>query len=261
MINLHPNKLARNIFLFILCVLAIGWAVTGLDLNSRMLSGGLRGLYDFIKLSFPLDFSILPSLINPFFQTFQIAIISIFFSTLFGLIIAPFAASNLIKNKILCQMVKTLLGILRGVPPLLYALIFVATVGLGPLAGALGLILHCTGAIGRFFSEAMEAVNMSAIESMKIDGANKFQVYIHGVIPGCGEYIVGYILYYFEYCIRTSTILGLVGAGGLGYKLISDMRLFRYDRAVVTFLVILAVIIIIDRISLLIRKSFIKNNF
>ena len=243
----QDNGLFKKIIIFITVIAVVVWAFIGLDIEFR---GGVQGFVDFVTLMFPPDFSILPELVTPFFQTFQIAIVAIFFSPIIALVIAPFAASNLTKNKTICYTMKTILGILRGIPPLLYALVFVSTVGLGPFAGALALIFHVVGALGRFFSDSMESVNMSAIEAMRIDGANKLQIYIYGVIPGVGEYILGYILYFFEYCVRTSAILGLVGAGGLGYKLIADMKLFQYDRSIVTFMVILVIIIVMDKVNL-----------
>ncbi len=144
---------------------------------------------------------------------------------------------------------------------MLYALIFVAITGLGPFAGVLALTCHCVGTLGRFFSESIEAIDMKPIESMKIDGAGKLRELIYGYVPGALEHILGYILYYLEYNVRTGTILGLVGAGGIGHHLMMSIHLFKYQEMATIMIIIVTVIVIMDRVSSYFRAKIIAEKY
>ena len=207
----------------------------------------------------PPDSSVLPKLWQPLAETFQIAIIAIIFSTIIGLPFSFFAAKNIMPNVTIYRVARATLGILRGIPPLLYAMLFVSMVGLGPFAGVLALTFHCIGAMGRFFSEAIENINPEIINVGKAAGANKLKIAIHIIIPELGALIIGYILYYFEYNVRTSTILGLVGAGGIGLHLMTGIHLFRYGEVATIMLVIVSVITTMDWLSTMVRTRIIKG--
>ncbi|GAI24873.1 unnamed protein product, partial [marine sediment metagenome] len=115
------------------------------------------------------------------------------------------------------------------------------------------------GALGRYFSEAVENINPEIIDAAKATGANRIKTIVHAVIPELAALIVGYILYYFEYCVRTGTILGLVGAGGIGLQLMISIHLFKYGEVATILLVIIAIIVIMDRLATMARTRLIEG--
>lgn len=257
-----PRYLPRYLGLVAL-IAVIVWAARGAEVSVTNIVSGVPNIVDYlaqmIPPSVPPSDSILSWLGQPLAETFQISIMAIIFATIIALPFSFLAARNIMPNGVIYQMARGVLGILRGIPPLLYALLFVSMVGLGPFAGVLALTLHCIGALGRYFSEAVENINPEIINAAKATGANKIQAIVHAVIPELAALIVGYILYYFEYCVRTSTVLGLVGAGGIGLQLMISIHLFKYGEVATIMLVIITIIIIMDRLSVMTRTRFIKG--
>ncbi|GAH22769.1 unnamed protein product, partial [marine sediment metagenome] len=167
------------------------------------------------------------------------------------------AAKNVMPVGVIYQVMRTVLGILRGIPPLLYAIMFVAMVGLGPFAGVLALVAHSVGAMGRFIAEAIENINPEIPNAAKATGANKLKIIVYAIVPEVRVLMFGYILYYFEYMVRTSTVLGLVGAGGIGFLLMTYLHLFQYDKVATILLVIVIVITVMDKCSAMVRARLV----
>jgi len=214
---------------------------------------GIPNILRYLGTMFPIAWYKIPSLMIPLRESVEIAVVSIAWASLGALILGLMGARNIAPNW-MYQIARSFLNALRGIPALLYALIFVSMVGLGPFPGVLGLICHCIGALGRYFAEAFEATDIEPVEAAKVDGANKLQIIWYVLIPNVGHLLIGYILYYFEYCVRTSTLLGLVGAGGIGVPLIISIRLFRTQEVAATLLVILTMVFLMDRMSAAIRR-------
>lgn len=240
-------------------ILLFAWAVQGAASDLPRVIAGLSYALDYLRGMWPPDFSILPTLVGPLRETLQMAIVA---TTLSALIAGPLsfmAARNTSPNIVLYGGVRSVINGLRAIPTLLWALLFVAMAGLGPLAGVFALTCHCVGTLGKYFSEAIEAIGRETIEmmeAMRVDGANEWQVLFHGVLPAVLPLFIGYILYYFEYNVRVGTVLGLVGAGGVGLHLTMAIRLFRRQQTLTIVLVIMAAVMIVDRSSRLIRKRF-----
>ncbi len=244
---------------FLVLVAIVVWAIEGAEVSIANIVTGVPNILDYLGRMIPPSGSILSKLGQPLAETFQIAIMAIIFATIIALPVSFLAARNIMPSGVIYQTVRTILGILRGIPPLLYALLFVSMVGLGPFAGVLALTLHCIGTLGRFFSEAVENINPEVIDAAKATGANKIKTIIHAVIPELAALILGYILYYFEYNVRTGTILGLVGAGGIGLQLMISIHLFKYGEVATIMLVIIAIIVIMDRLSVMARTRLIRG--
>jgi len=215
---------------------------------------GVPNILRYLSEMWPMAWDKVPSLIGPMRESIEIAVVSIAWASLGALFIGLLAAKNVSPSPWLYQAARSLLNALRGIPSLLYALIFVSMVGLGPFPGVLGLVFHCIGAMGRYFAEAFESADMEPIEAAKVDGASRVQIIWFVLIPNVGHLLIGYVLYYFEYCIRTSTLLGLVGAGGIGVPLLVSLRLFRTGEVAVELLMILTVVFILDRFSAVVRS-------
>ncbi len=141
----------------------------------------------------------------------------------------------------------------------MWALLFVAMVGLGPFPGVLALTVHLVGALGKYFSEAIEDANQDLVVAIASTGANRIQTVYYGIVPQIRTLFVGYTFYYLEHSFRAATVLGLVGAGGIGIELINSIRLFKNQEVLTTLIVMVVTVILIDRTSAFIRMRFITG--
>jgi len=249
----------RRGFGLLALVAVVAWAVRGAEVSATNIVRGVPNILDFLANMVPPSGGILTKLGEPLAETFQIAIMATIFATIIAIPLSFLAARNLMPIGVIYQTTRAILGILRGIPPLLYALLFVSMVGLGPFAGVLALTCHCIGTLGRYFSEAYENMNPELINAAKATGANKMQTIIHAIIPEVSALLIGYVLYYFEYNVRTGTVLGLVGAGGIGLQLMISIHLFKYGEVATIMLVIIAIIVIMDRLSVMARTRLIRG--
>jgi len=216
---------------------------------------GFPNIVQYIASMWPPAWAKVPSLLKPLGESLAIALVATFWASLGAVVMGLCAARNVCPWPWLYHGARMVLNVLRGIPSLLYALLFVSMVGLGPFPGVLGLVFHCTGAMGRYFAEAFEAADMEPIEAAKVDGASRFQIVVHVLLPGTSYLLISYVLYYLEYCVRSSTMLGLVGAGGIGVPLLVSIRLFRPKEVAACMLVILAAVFLMDRGSAVIRRK------
>jgi phosphonate transport system permease protein len=150
-----------------------------------------------------------------------------------------------------------LVSLFRTVPDHVWALLFVASVGLGPFAGALAIMVHTTGFCGRFFAEAMEEVDQGPQEALRALGAGRPAIVVCAVMPVTLPSFITTSLYSLEKATRSSVILGLLGAGGIGIELKAAMDMFRYDQAATTILMIFALVIVVEHISAVVRHRVI----
>lgn len=252
-------KSLRKYFGFVAIIVIVAWAVQGAEVSATNIVTGFPNILNYLGRMIPPSASILTKLGQPIAETFQIAIIAIVLASVIAVPLSFPAARNVTTNEIIYQVVRAILGILRGIPPLLWALLFVAMVGLGPFAGVLALTCHVVGSMGRFMSEAIENINPEVIDAAKATGASKTQIIIHAVIPELAALILGYILYFSEYNVRTSTVLGLVGAGGIGTQIIISVHLFQYGEVATIMLILIAIIVTMDRLSVILRTILIRG--
>jgi phosphonate transport system permease protein len=141
------------------------------------------------------------------------------------------------------------LNVTRGVNEIILALIFVAAVGLGPFPGVLALALHGAGMLGKFFAESIEEIDQGPIEALRSTGAGPIQTIVFGVIPQVVTAWIAVVLYRFETNLRQATVLGMVGAGGIGFELVGSMKLFQYNDTATCIVVIVAMVMAADFIS------------
>ena len=172
----------------------------------------------------------------------------------FALPVALLAARNTTPAKPLYFLARGLIALARVVPDLVWALIFVTAVGLGPFPGALAIVIHSLGMMGRLFAETIEDIDMGPVEALTMTGAGRLAVFSHAVIPTVMPSLLGITLYRLDENIRSSLILGFVGAGGIGFQLLTAMNLFQYRT--VSMLLILTFIIVVgaERISAALRQ-------
>jgi phosphonate ABC transporter permease subunit PhnE len=187
--------------------------------------------------------------------TLQIATLGSLLAALLALPLALLAARNLGAPRPLALAARALLGAARAVHTLVFGLLLVGIVGLGPVAGILAIALHSMGSYGKLHAEAIEALDMAAVDAVRATGAGPMQVFFHGVWPAVLPQWVGSHLYVWEFNIRDSTVLGLIGAGGLGLLISEATSLFQWGRLATLLLAVVALVAAFDAISRRVRQA------
>lgn len=233
--------------------LALGWllywSADGAQLSWGELANGMPQIGDFLARSVPPDWSMLSRLWAPALETVQIAIWGTLLSVLLALPLSFVAANNLHGWHWLRRITRQFLNVVRSINELILALVFVSAVGLGPFPGVLALALHGMGMLGKFFAEAIEEIDGGPLQALRSAGASPLQVIAFGVIPQAITAWIAVVLYRFEVNLRSATVLGMVGAGGLGFELVASLKLFRYQETATCIIVITAMVILADLIS------------
>ena len=206
-----------------------------------------------IKMMNP-DWSYVTAVITPILQTIQMALVGTLLGTIIAVPFSLLAARNLMKNTVVRGIVRFFLNLVRALPDLLLAALFVAIVGIGPMAGVGALTIFSFGMISKFY-EAIETIDEGPIEALTAAGANSLQTIVFAVIPQVFNQFLSYFLYTLEINVRASTVLGYLGAGGVGLFLSQTLSMFRYDRTAVVILAILVVVVIVDGISNRLREA------
>ncbi len=215
---------------------------------------GVHGMADIIGRSLPPDFDqFLPSL-QPALETIDLAIFGTVFGVILAFPLAVLAAANVTPARWLYVAARIVISICRVVPDLVWALLFVTAVGLGPFPGALALAVHSIGMLGRLFAEVIEDMDMGPVEALTLTGASRMQVFTHAVVPGVLPSLLGISLFRFDENLRSSLVLGFVGAGGIGFQLLTAMNLFQYQT--VSYLIIITFVLVVcaERFSAFLRK-------
>lgn len=203
---------------------------------------GAHGMADIISRAMPPAFDQFVPNLWPMLETVDLALFGTVFGVLMAFPLAVLAAANVTPARPLYHVARGLIGITRAVPDLVWALLFVTAVGLGPFPGALALAVHSVGMLGRLFSEVIEDMDMGPVEALTLTGAGRLQVFSHAVVPGVLPSLLGISLYRFDENLRSSLVLGFVGAGGIGFQLLTAMNLFQYRT--VSFLLIVTFVLV-----------------
>lgn len=244
---------ARNVLGVAVAVVFLLWSFQGAGFNFQKLGEGTINMANFIGRLFPPDFSKIGLIIELLIETVQMAIVSTVLGAILSLFIAMAAASNL-APKWVYYPARWTMNVIRAIPDLVFALMFVSAVGLGPFAGILAMTLGSIGSIGKIYAEAMESVDNGPIVAMKSVGASHRQVIQYGVLPQAAPLLVSYTLLLFEGSVRGATMLGLVGAGGIGLELTTAMRMYDYGHLSAIIISIIVVVTVIDQASAFIRR-------
>ena len=207
---------------------------------------------DFLKP----DFSDIRMFVAKMLETVEMALWGTFLSTLCGIPFALLSSSNIAPFWIV-QPARRLMDAARAINELVFAILFVAAVGLGPLAGVMALFVHNLGIISKLFSEAVEAIDQRPVEGIRSTGAGYLHEIIYGVIPQVLPLWTSLTLYRFETNVRSATVLGIVGAGGIGFTFYESFRAFQYPRASAIILVIVVAVSLIDLLSARLRRRLI----
>ena len=239
----------------IVVIAAICFWQTGL-LDIVRLGEGIPAIGVLFGEMFPPNFSDGGSWILPVIDTLAMSVAGTVLAIVMSIPIAFLAAENTTPHPVVYRIARTVLNTLRSIPELIMGIVFVAAVGFGALPGVLALGLHSVGMIGKFFAESIEHAHAAPIEAAKAAGASPIQVITHGVLPQVIPHFMDVAMYRWEYNFRASTVMGMVGAGGIGLELMSSLRIMQYNEVSAILLVILTLVTVVDGLSGALRRRF-----
>lgn len=278
---LSPWPKIRFQSLLTLGVIAVAllWGLNGTNASPAEFVAGVPNIIDFIGRLFPPRFDItpipitFPAMVQPVFgeqitlmlprvipyliETLQMALIGTLLAVVLALPVGLLAARNTAPHPLVYQFIRFVLNVNRAVPDIIFALIFVAAVGLGPFGGVLAIAVGSVGSLAKLYAESIEAIDPQQVLAVRATGAHDSQAFIYGVVPQALPLIASYSLLYFEHNVRSATILGLVGAGGVGFILTKYISLFQYRDLMGALIFIIIMVTIIDRFSDYLRAKVI----
>ena len=238
----------------IMLVLALSW--DGADMRPGDLVQYSGNMVRFLDGFFPPDFHQWPDFLEEMLVTVQIAVWGTALSVICAIPLGILCASNVVPWWVF-QPVRRLMDAFRAINEMVFAMLFVVAVGLGPFAGVLALWIHTTGILAKLFSEAVEAIDPRPVEGIRATGASLLHEVIFGVIPQVLPLWISYSLYRFESNVRSATVLGIVGAGGIGYMLYENIRGFYYAETAAILIIIVGTVSLLDLFSQVLRRRFI----
>ncbi|KGF25937.1 MULTISPECIES: phosphonate ABC transporter, permease protein PhnE [Staphylococcus] len=257
----HKQKIIKNWIIAIVVLAIIAWGFVGmpaLELKSKsieILKSIFNGLFhpDWGYVYIPAGEDLLRGLL----ETFAIAVIGTFIAAIICIPFAFIGARNLIKVRPVTGITKFILSVIRVFPEIVMALIFIKAVGPGSFSGVLALGIHSVGMLGKLFVEDIERLDFTSVEALKASGANKTKTLIFAVIPQILPSFLSLVLYRFELNLRSASILGLIGAGGIGTPLIFALQTRSWDRVGIILIGLVIMVAIVDLISGAIRKRIV----
>ena len=217
---------------------------------------GLPNLIIILEELNDVELSLIETALWSMFETIQMAFIGTVVGAAISLPLSMLAARNL-NSKIVSGSIRAILAAVRTFPSILWAILFVIMVGLGPFAGVLAIIMYTIGFMTKLQYESIEAVDSDPMDAVNSIGVSKWQLIRYVVVPESAAHLLSQLLYTFDYNVRHTSIIGLVGAGGIGFYIINYIKFFEYGKAAVFMLVVLAAVLIIDWVSVKIRDKFI----
>ncbi len=232
------------------------WSAHATEVSAFRLIEGLPFMADFIRRMVPPDLSVLGNAMRGAAQTLQIAVVGTLVAAVLALPLG-FAAARNAAPPWLFFAARSVLNVFRAIDTLVYALFFVAAVGLGPFPGALAVTVYTTTVLAKLYSEAIEAIDPGPVEAVTATGATRLQVLRWGVIPQLVPQFISFALYRFETNIRAAAILGFVGAGGIGFYIQTYLRMFNYHAASTVLLALVALVMVVDFASSRVRARLV----
>jgi phosphonate transport system permease protein len=227
----------------------------GFDLGALIADLG-RGAAIIGELLSP-NWDFLPRTIRPMIETIQMAIVASVIGCAVAVPVAFLASRVTAPNALVLNLDRGVLSVIRAIPDILYALIFVAAIGVGPLPGIVALVLFNIGVVAKLLSETVDGVDRGPIEAAQASGSDRTQAVRWAVLPQVLPHYVAFSLYAFELNIRASTVIGIVGAGGIGQLLYTQYQFFAWSNVSVIIIELFAVVLVIELISISLRRRLV----
>ena len=253
---LRPQWTWKTHALIVVTIAILALITIDLKINFiKLFSNSSKYFADILGRMIPPDFSNFKSLFFSMLETIEIAVLGTFLAIIISIPIALFSARNLAPNFFIFLIARTITIFFRAIPEFIMAMILVIAIGFGAMPGVLALGFHTMGFLAKFYAEDIEHVNKGPIEALKSSGASKRQVIAFAIIPQIIPSFIANNLYILDRNVRMATMLGIVGAGGIGYELQSSFRMFEYQRVSAIIIIIFITIFLIDHISSFIRSK------
>ena len=234
----------------------LAWSWQGAEMRPLALVSDAGNMASFAKDFFPPDLTDWPLYLQEMLITVQIALWGTLLAVICAVPLGILSSDNIVPWWVY-QPVRRLMDAARAINEMVFAMLFVVAVGLGPFAGVLALFVHTTGVLAKLFSEAVEAIDPQPVEGIRATGARGIEEVIFGVIPQVLPLWISYSLYRFESNIRSATVVGMVGAGGIGVLLWELIRGFFFAQTCAVMMIIITVVVLFDLLSQHIRKKFV----
>ena len=254
--HLRPQWTWKTYFFILSLFSVLTFIVIDLDINFiELFSDSSKYFGDIFNRMLPPDFSNISNLILEMLETIEIAFLGTFIAIVLSIPLGLFSARNLAPNYGVFLVARTITIFFRAIPEFIIAMILVIAIGFGAIPGVLALGIHTMGFLAKFYAEDIEHVNKGPIEALKSSGASKRQIISFAIIPQIIPSFIANNLYILDRNIRMATMLGIVGAGGIGYELQSSFRMFEYQKVSAIIVIIFVAIFIIDHLSSFIRSK------
>lgn len=249
---INIRRLIKFIVLLLFCTIAT-WTVWYLNIPLERLSGmfGRIGNMVFNRMMPPdLDYALTGNVFRSVLETIEMSFLGTVYGVLLAVPVAWFAAWNVTPSRSLCYPLgRAILVLSRAIPPIIWAMILVVILGFGPMAGTITLVLLTLSFAGKLMSEQVEAINMGPVEAIRATGAGEIKVFVYAVLPQVRSAWIGIMIYNWDSTFRASTILGFVGAGGLGLYIRSTTQLLDYERTMGIILVVIVLVVASETVS------------
>lgn len=245
--------LAKRLAISLPVAVFILWAMARSEFDLRALFHAGPRFAEFFSRLVPPEWSVTTLVINSTVETLMIAVVGTFLAVVVSIPLGFLAASNVTPLGI-SHPVKWFLGLVRSIPLIVVAMLFVVAVGLGPFPGALAIAFHSIGMLGKFYAEEFETADQGIIDAVRGTGASWIQTLRFGLFPQSIPQVVSFTVYRFEMNFRDAAVLGLVGAGGIGYYIQLYVRGFQYNKVAVLLIVIVAVVWMLDQLTFWVRR-------
>jgi phosphonate transport system permease protein len=232
------------------------WSWQGADMRPLALVNDAANMREYVAGFFPPDFAEWRGYLREMVVTLQIALWGTVLAVVFAIPCGLLCSSNIVPWWIY-QPMRRVMDAARAINEMVFAMLFVVAVGLGPFAGVLALFVHTTGILAKLFSEAAEAIDPKPVEGIRATGAHPLVEVVYGVIPQVLPLWISYALYRFESNVRSAAVVGMVGAGGIGVVLWEIIRGFQYAQTCAVMLMIVVTVTLIDMLSARIRRALI----
>ncbi|SDE34709.1 phosphonate ABC transporter, permease protein PhnE [Nocardioides lianchengensis] len=232
-------------------------AIRQTEVSITALIDGWSGITRFLGDAFPPDLTwdtVVRPGIEATITTFWIGLLGTTLSIPLTVVLTVLGARTTTPNAVVYQVARAVMSFLRAVPDIVFALIFVTAVGLGPFPGVLAILLHNAGVMGKLWSEAVEEMDQGPVTALRTTGAKRPQVLAHAVLPTVVPQLIGLLLYRLDVNVRSSLVLGLVGAGGIGFLINKSIKLFQFDEMLTYILIVLVLIVVVDQVSGAVRR-------
>lgn len=254
--RVHSRAILRSrLIIWAVILAAFGWGTWGTGFGVTTFVQGIQGSFNFIVTDLlPPRLERAPQFVDDALDTIYMSYVGMVISIVLSLPLGVLGARNTTVNRVLSYLSKGTVAFIRAAPDLIFAIFLVAIFGIGPLAGTIAMGIGGIGILGKAYADGIEAIDMRQVEGIRATGGGRLQAFGQGVWPQFKPTFITWSLYRLDLNIREAAVLGLVGAGGLGHALITEIRTFQYRTATTVILMIFAMILVVEFITGLLRR-------